>query len=395
MPSEFYCPLLEDDCITVKHVIQEKLDNARRVYYRKNRLHDLPIEEAAYGNLDPEIYYNQPNPYEQQEFVYENITSVEVTNTRPVGYCRQPVRWVLSRSSNARYRSRRTFFDFDITIEGADYERPQTKGEHPNYYLDWLPPTPRHTVRISGKVLEIERWREYVTKSDGTKDYSFEPFDYIRFLYTSNEGFFCDFEWLHVHDPFVDNPDYYCYWFSAQNLNITWHSSINPYEETYKFYSGDSLIATHLVKEDDYFSYSNPINQPKQENIYKINKADYLPQVFTKQLEVTDRAYNFVLGIIDPINPYLEIPRHCWNIYLVAYPLPSLYSLITTTDVSFVMQICTNDPGTFERPTLEVSCGCGESCPEDTCPVECVDHVCCYDNNGIPVKEIPLIDYDG
>ena len=132
-----------------------------------------------------------------------------------------------------------------------------------------------------------------------------------------------------------------------------------------------------------------------RQETYKINKADYVPGVFTKQLQVTDEAYNFVPRTLDPINPYLEIPRHCWNIYMVAYPLPTPFLLISTAEVQLIMQICTDDPGTFERPILEVSCGCGESCPEGTCPVECTDHVCCYGSDGISVQEIPLINYDG
>ena len=396
MPSEFHCPLLEDDCITVKHVIQEELNNARKITYKKDRLNDLPILEAAYSNLDPDIYYEAPDPYDYEEFIYDNITSIEVTNTRPAGYCQQP-QWsiVSNRLSNVRYQSRRTFYDFDITIEGYDYDRPQVQGEYPNYYLDWIPPTPRHTVRISGKVLEIERFRQYSTNYDGTRNYNYRPSDYIRFLYTDQEGFVCNFTWLSFPAPFLNNPNYFCYYFAAKDLNITWHSAINPYEETYKFYSGDSLVAMHHLRQDDYLSYGNPLTQPRQETVYKINKADYLPGVFTKQLEVTDQAYNFVPRTLDPINPYLEIPRHCWNIYMVAYPLPTPFLLISTAEVEFVMQICTDDPDTFERPILEVSCGCGESCPENTCPVECTDHVCCYGSDGISIKEIPLSNYDG
>lgn len=392
----YYCPLLEDECITVKHIIQEELNNAREVRLRRSILNDLPITEAAYSNLDPQTYYESVNLHDEEFFTYDNITSIEVTNTRPDGYCQQP-QWaiVTNRIGNVRYRSRRTFYDFDITIEGYDYDRPQTQGEYPNYYLDWLPPTPRHTVRISGKVLEIERYRTYITQYDGTKDYSFRPSDYIRFLYTDQEGFTCNFTALSISAPYLNNPNYFCYYFAAKDLNITWHSPINPYEETYNFYSEDTLVATHLVKQDDYLGYSNPLTQPRQETVYKINKADYLPGVFTKQLQLTDEAYNFVPRTLDPINPCLEIPRHCWNIYMVAYPLPTPFLLISTAQVEFVMQICTDDPGTFERPQLEITCGCGESCPEGTCPVECTDHVCCYGNDGVSLKEIPLVNYDG
>ncbi len=76
------------------------------------------------------------------------------------------------------------------------------------------------------------------------------------------------------------------------------------------------------------------------------------------------------------------------------YP-ENIAGVVTTDNKDFIMQICTDDPGTFERPQLEITCGCGESCPEGTCPVECTDHVCCYTPDGISIKEIPLSNYDG
>lgn len=197
---------------------------------------------------------------------------------------------------------------------------------------------------------------------------------------------------------FVRSESYYLYVYSADGgelidtisssayrVGSIWNSDLGEAERFW----------VNLLPRIEWKSVTQEAEDIYRQETYKFNKADYLPGVFTKQLEVTDQAYNFTFRTLDLINPYLEIPRHCWNIYMVAYPFPTPYLLISTADVQFIMQICTDDPGRFSRPNLEVVCKCGESCPENTCPVECLDHICCYSNEGSPIKEILLIDYDG
>lgn len=57
-----------------------------------------------------------------------------------------------------------------------------------------------------------------------------------------------------------------------------------------------------------------------------------------------------------------------------------------------IVQIC-SAPG-CPSPQFNHQCfsDC-EECPDNTCPVECGDHICCYDDNGKSIKEIPIENY--
>jgi hypothetical protein len=41
-----------------------------------------------------------------------------------------------------------------------------------------------------------------------------------------------------------------------------------------------------------------------------------------------------------------------------------------------------------KRPEYQVNCLGKETCPPNTCEVDCGNHICCYDKNGYPVKTI-------
>lgn len=100
-----------------------------------------------------------------------------------------------------------------------------------------------------------------------------------------------------------------------------------------------------------------------------------------------------------------NIPSNCLNIYKNTtptiiplpggIPTPSNSSIDQDFNYGFVTQICSY-PG-CPPPEYDVlcdSCGC-ESCPDGTCAIECHGHICCYNNDGVSVKEIPLADYCG
>lgn len=55
-------------------------------------------------------------------------------------------------------------------------------------------------------------------------------------------------------------------------------------------------------------------------------------------------------------------------------------------DLFIVDQIC-SDCGCLP-PEYEVACG-SQQCPDGTCAVECGDHICCYNKEGIAVEIIP------
>lgn len=126
-----------------------------------------------------------------------------------------------------------------------------------------------------------------------------------------------------------------------------------------------------------------------------IEKIPYL-----ERIEVIDYAYqNFGLNVLRR-----DIPNECLNIYnnlttsIIplpgGIPTPSNNPIDQDYDYGFIQQICS--ASNCPPPAYQVICDCNcESCPKDTCPVECGDHICCYDDNGIAVKSIPIDNYCG
>jgi hypothetical protein len=126
--------------------------------------------------------------------------------------------------------------------------------------------------------------------------------------------------------------------------------------------------------------------------VIEVNKLPYLERV-----EVVPYAYlNFGLNVFQA-----PIPSNCLNIYnnltttiiplSNGFPTPSNASQAT---YNFVDQICSY-PG-CPPPQFDVICDCQcQSCPGDTCPIQCGDHVCCYNDYGVSVQSIPLSDYCG
>jgi hypothetical protein len=127
----------------------------------------------------------------------------------------------------------------------------------------------------------------------------------------------------------------------------------------------------------------------------EIKKLPYLEKV-----EVVPYAYSAykLPGVTAPIVQADKIPAECLNIYNNAiYVIPpsgiGIYSNATPFD-SFVAQIC-SAPG-CPPPEYQVICDCQcQTCPGDTCPIECGDRICCYNDYGVSVQSIPKSDYCG
>lgn len=132
----------------------------------------------------------------------------------------------------------------------------------------------------------------------------------------------------------------------------------------------------------------------------EIKKLPYLEKV-----EVVPYAYSAyrLPGIPSPIAQADPIPPECLNIYNNAiYVIPPPIDALKDPDAvpfdSFVTQICSSSG--CPPPEYQVICDCNyqnpcKSCPEGTCPVECDDHICCYNNYGVSILEIPLSNYCG
>lgn len=130
-----------------------------------------------------------------------------------------------------------------------------------------------------------------------------------------------------------------------------------------------------------------------------------------ERVEVVPYAYDVRWSLLIDSNKFgfllvkSKIPDHCLNIYKnsSASTIPTDFGNINNTPenlYNLIAQICSapNCP----PPEYQVLCdSCGnsadqcESCPGDTCPIECHGKICCYNDYGISVKEIALDNYCG
>ena len=142
-----------------------------------------------------------------------------------------------------------------------------------------------------------------------------------------------------------------------------------------------------------------PCRKSDEVKIVQVEKIPYLSAV-----EVADVGYDaiHVKGVPYPLPIVTPIPSECLNIYR-----QEIYDFLPEGDPDapdepvfgdFITQIC-SVPG-CPPPAYGVVCrdDCGnlcQSCPSDTCAVECDGQICCYDESGIAVKTIALNNYCG
>lgn len=70
------------------------------------------------------------------------------------------------------------------------------------------------------------------------------------------------------------------------------------------------------------------------------------------------------------------------------FPAPNNGALNQDNTFGLVEVICSY-PG-CPRPEYQVICNCNEECPPGTCEVRCGDKICCYGDDGVSQKSIPL-----
>ena len=134
---------------------------------------------------------------------------------------------------------------------------------------------------------------------------------------------------------------------------------------------------------------------------YKEIKIDKLPLL--DRIEVINENYDFTIDPNNNLNYDIDVnnaPSECLNIYKNPTIAPidiqiETFEINLVSQYTFIAQICSY-PG-CPAPQFEVICGdcktdC-EQCPENTCPVECGEHICCYGTDGVAVKQIALDDY--
>lgn len=124
---------------------------------------------------------------------------------------------------------------------------------------------------------------------------------------------------------------------------------------------------------------------------YKEIKIEKVPYLSSIQVIRFGRDAEKVKFVPYPLPNVYAIPNECWNIYR-----QEIWDLLpegNPRDVEpvfgdYIAQIC-SAPG-CPRPEYEVICNCDEKCPPGTCEIQCGNVICCYNDEGIAVKSIPL-----
>lgn len=99
-------------------------------------------------------------------------------------------------------------------------------------------------------------------------------------------------------------------------------------------------------------------------------------------------SFNEILQIEQPE----PIPPECINLYQII-PYIAIGSLSGNADVirNLITQVCSAKSAPPPKVIFQCDKSCNpEDCPENTCRVECGDHICCYDSSGKSIKEILL-----
>jgi hypothetical protein len=143
-----------------------------------------------------------------------------------------------------------------------------------------------------------------------------------------------------------------------------------------------------------------PCSLSPNKKAIKVKKFRYLDRV-----EVVPYAYDVRWGLITDTGNYglllakKEIPAECLNVYNngVTSTIPTNFGNIANTPEQLYLlqaQIC-SAPG-CPPPVYDVICDCQcEKCPDYTCPIECGDFICCYNDYGVSVQTIPKDKYCG
>lgn len=103
----------------------------------------------------------------------------------------------------------------------------------------------------------------------------------------------------------------------------------------------------------------------------------------------SDGIFDALISLVDTsrIDAHLRgNPENCFLLWKLQRITGIIYELVD------VAQVCSD--ASCPPPEMNYRCfSCCKECPEGTCPVECGDHICCYDNQGTAIESIPIEDY--
>ncbi len=285
-------------------------------------------------------------------------------------------------------------------IEGDDYAIEEKQQELPNdTYIFW-----RCRAYLVSKYGGYEHWREFSVKNRGLRNSGTtiptgRPIFSEAAPSTASGGrdrLYVPYDPPHSITWYHDFDDYYPLEWEFFDICIVSSPSANNCDNGVK----PSNNCTFTVYKNDQIVHQETRNvcpevekiDSRLSDVYKEVKVDKLS--YLEGIEVTNYAKD-ILAVTN--NFKADIPPNCLNIY-ATYLQPSIIPLesIKYLDAKFINQICSLP--TLPPPSYQVICDCNkdcEFCPGDTCPIQCGDKICCYNDRGIAIKEIPISNYCG
>ncbi|WP_036488034.1 hypothetical protein [Myxosarcina sp. GI1] len=286
-------------------------------------------------------------------------------------------------------------------IEGDDYAIEQEKGKCPTaYILKWR--------------FRASPTRDWIIYQTGDSSF-YPPFEDLQFIFDDRSGgIVTGFPLLSASYPKSRGNGLWYFKYSWRENGTSkrtfaqqFQSSLFQLEGTSEFISFERLDGELDNCGNCIFTvYKNEqiVYQETRDVCPKVEKIDSRLSDVYKEVRVDKLSYlegievvNYAKDILAVTNNFKsDIPSWCLNIYSTSLQ-PSIIPLeaIKYLDARYIAQICS--PPTLPPPSYEVICNCDscESCPDGTCPVECGGKICCYNDLGVSIKEIPLSNYCG
>ena len=122
---------------------------------------------------------------------------------------------------------------------------------------------------------------------------------------------------------------------------------------------------------------------------------------FLERIEIVNETREIIYTPF-PLIVDNNTPSECLEIYKTLITAPTGINEFVplpgaVNPYQHITQICSASGCPPPQYTVIDNCNGDDckSCPDGTCPIECDDVICCYDEQGIAVKSIPLADYCG
>jgi hypothetical protein len=181
----------------------------------------------------------------------------------------------------------------------------------------------------------------------------------------------------------------------------TWVTWFNGYRSVSLQYFLNGLNSVWFEVPSAYFCPTTCTFKVFEDGIEIFTRTETVcPEVKQVECKTDPDAINQGIGISKQGNQLVLVTDQEYSVnpqgYVVTTPLAdnqlNVYKVTPKGDIDsnnsyeLIEQIASECQD--KRPEYQVNCLGKETCPPNTCEVDCGNHICCYDKNGYPVKTI-------